>query len=106
LKKNIKIVKIVPFSQKLMKKITPAQAKNACLFQGKRLCTKRRVLSLFVTVTTSTAIRTTAGIAHVNFAERAIITRTVIFTFGNTAADTRVYFLIFFIHHKKIPPCS
>lgn len=46
----------------------------------------------------------TANVADVNFAQRAIIARTVVLTFGYAAADAGVHFLSTFIHHIKKPP--
>jgi hypothetical protein len=40
-----------------------------------------------------------AGVADVDFAERTIIARAVVLTFGNATTDTCVDFLIVFVHH-------
>ena len=44
------------------------------------------------------------GIAYVDFAQGAVITRTIVLTFGNAAADCIVDFMAVFIRHIKIPP--
>ncbi len=45
-----------------------------------------------------------AGIANVDFSQRAEIPRAVILTFRNAATDTSIYFTTFFVHHNSIPP--
>lgn len=63
-----------------------------------------RLLS-FEAITTRAAFRVArTRVSHVDLAKRAIIARTVVFAFGYTAANARVHFLTFFIHHSKKPP--
>jgi hypothetical protein len=60
----------------------------------------RYSLFSFKAITAGTAFRVaTASVANVDFAERAIVARTVVFAFGYTATDARVYFLSFFHHN-------
>ena len=76
--------------------------KNARLKKRTPFFYEKKILSFFVAVATRAALRVAAAITHVNFSKRAVIAGAVVFTFRNAATDTRVYFLIFFIHHKKI----
>jgi hypothetical protein len=41
-----------------------------------------------------------AGVADVDFAERTIIARTIVFTFRYTATDGSIHFSTVFVHHK------
>ena len=45
-----------------------------------------------------------AGIAHVNFSQRAVIPRAIVLTFRHAATDAGVYFLYVFVHNNKNPP--
>ena len=68
-------------------------------------CTKltdfNRLFS-FEAITTRAAFRIArTRVAHVDFTKRAIIARTVIFTFRYTTTNARVHFLTFFVHHSK-----
>ena len=57
----------------------------------------------FKTIAASATIRvTTTSVAYVDFLQRAIIARAVVFAFRYVAADTSVHFAsIFVVHHKK-----
>ena len=56
----------------------------------------------FEAITARAAFRITrTRVPHVDLAKRTIIARTVVFTFGYTATNTRVHFLTFFVHHSK-----
>jgi hypothetical protein len=67
-----------------------------------RFYSYEKSLSLFIAIATRATACIATAITHVNFSKRAIIARTVILTFRNATTDTRVDFLIFFVHHKKI----
>lgn len=63
-----------------------------------------RLLS-FEAIATGTMFRITiAGVPYVNFTECTKIPRAVVLTFGYSAADAAVYFMLVFIHHIKKPP--
>ena len=56
----------------------------------------------FEAITARAAFRVArTRVAYVDFTKRAIIARTVIFTFRYTATNARVHFLTFFVHHSK-----
>lgn len=64
-----------------------------------------RGLALYETVAAGAALCVaTARIAYVDFAERAIVARVVVFAFRNAATDTFIYF-VFIYHHEKPSFC-
>ena len=85
-----------------MKKTVRLQRNGRLLHKNQPIF--HRLLS-FEAITTRTAFRIArTRVPHVDLAKRAIIARTVVFTFGYTATNARVHFLTFFIHHSKKPP--
>lgn len=62
------------------------------------------VLSLLEAIATSASFRiATARVADVNFSERTVVARSVVFAFRNAATDSRIDFLIVIIHHNTPP---
>jgi hypothetical protein len=88
------------FHKKLLKKKSPVCFRERTIFP---LC--QSLLFSFEAITASTAFRVAiTRITHVNFAERTIIARAVVLTFGYTATNRGVDFLSTFVHHSKNPP--
>lgn len=64
-----------------------------------------RGLAFYETVAAGAALCVAAArIAYVDFAERAIVARVVVFAFRNAATDTFIYF-VFIYHHEKPSFC-
>ena len=64
-----------------------------------------RYLSSFEAVATGAMFRVAVtSTAYVDFAQGAVVARTIVLTFGNAAADCIVDFMSVFIRHNKIPP--
>ena len=81
------------------------QTKKTVRLQRNRRHTCKQCLSSFKAIATSASFSVVrARVPNVNFTERTIITRTVIFTFRYTTTDTSIYFLFVFVHHSKKPP--